>query len=77
MGAKREFTIEKNKRFKKILRTIVMKYVVYIICEYTGVDWAKNPLQSKLTPRKRPKTVLVDRAQLSSMAVESEIRQTV
>ena len=54
-----------------------MKFVVYIICEYTGLDWAKNPLQSKLTPRKRPKTVLVDRAQLSSMAVESEIRQTV
>ena len=31
----------------------------------------------KLTPRKQPKKTLVDRVQSSSMAVESEIRQTV
>ena len=49
---------------------------MYKICEYTGLDSAKNPHQSKLTPRKQPKTVLVDRVQFSSMAVVSEIRQT-
>ena len=33
--------------------------------------------RGKLTSRKQPKKTLVDRVQSSSMAVESEIRQTV